>query len=287
MALRHKLQNGESMATYLLTWNPARSGQWEDLEECVREIEERGYFEGSWSCGVTKKICPDDRVFLIKLGAEPRGIVASGQAVSYAYEDEHWDEQAAAKGKKALYIDVRFDTLLDPDKRIFPRARLSKGIYTKMHWEPQASGATIPDDVAERLEADWARFLKRPVPFKEIVFPEEAEVARTYTEGAKRQITVNAYERSREARQICIQRYGLNCSVCGFNFEETYGRTGKGYIHVHHLKPLSEIGKDYELNPITDLRPICPNCHAMIHQRNPAYKIDELKRILRRRKRST
>lgn len=273
------------MATYLLTWNPAR-WQWDDLRECIKEIEARGYYKDSWSCGVTKKIRPDDRVFLIKLGAEPRGIVASGWAVSEVYEDQHWDRQARAKGKTALYIDVHFDTILDPEKELFPRAWLDNGIYTKMHWESQASGATIPDDVAEQLERDWAQFLKRPVPFKRIVFAEEAEVARTYNEGAKKQIAVNVYERSAEARAICIRHYGLNCSVCGFNFEETYGEIGVGFIHVHHLTPLSEIGKDYELNPMTDLRPVCPNCHAMIHQRNPAYTIEELKAILRKRKRS-
>jgi 5-methylcytosine-specific restriction protein A len=273
------------MATYLLTWNPKR-WQWEDLEECAKEIEERGYHEDSWSCGVTKKICPDDRVFLIKLGAEPRGIVASGWAVSEVYEGQHWDKQARAKGKRALYIDVHFDTILDPEKEIFPRAWLDNGIYTKMHWEPQASGVTIPDDVAEQLERDWAQFLKRPVPFKEIVFAEEAEIAGTYNEGAKKRITVNAYERSAKARAICIQHYGLNCSVCGFDFGETYGEIGIGFIHVHHLKPLSEIGKDYKLNPITDLRPVCPNCHAMIHQRNPAYTIEELKAVLTRKQRS-
>jgi 5-methylcytosine-specific restriction protein A len=269
------------MATYLLTWNPARSGQWENLEECVRAIEKHGYYKDSWSCGVTKKIRPDDRVFLIKLGAEPRGIVASGRAVSGVYEDKHWDKQARAKGKKALYIDVHFDTILDPEKWIFPRAWLDSGIYAKMHWEPQASGATIPDDIANQLERDWAQFLKRPVPFAG-----GTEVAKTYTEGAKRQIVVNVYERSPEARRICIRHYGLNCSVCGLNFEETYGEIGINFIHVHHLKPLSEIGKDYKLNPITDLRPICPNCHAMIHQRNPAYTIEELKAVLKRKQRS-
>jgi 5-methylcytosine-specific restriction protein A len=274
------------MATYLLTWNPAR-WQWENLEESISEIERHGYHEGSWSSGVTKKIRPDDRVFLIKLGEEPRGIVASGWAVSEVYEDQHWDSQARAKGKTALYIDVHFDTILDPEKGIFPRARLDNGIYAKMHWEPQASGVTIPDEVAEQLERDWAQFLKRPIPSRELIFAEEAEVTKTYSEGAKKQVTVNAYERSAEARTICIRHYGLNCSVCGFNFEEVYGEIGAGFIHVHHLKPLSAIGKNYELNPITDLRPVCPNCHAMIHQRNPAYTIEELKAILKHKKKKS
>jgi len=99
------------MATYLLTWNPKR-WQWEDLEECAKEIEQRGYHEDSWSCGVTKKICPDDRVFLIKLGAEPRGIVASGWAGSKVYKGKHWDKQARAKEHYTLMFTlIRYLTL--------------------------------------------------------------------------------------------------------------------------------------------------------------------------------
>jgi len=70
------------------------------------------------------------------------------------------------------------------------------------------------------------------------------------------------------ARQQCIEHYGSRCSVCDFDFEQVFGERGRGFIHVHHLKPLSEIQDEYEIDPIQDLRPICPNCHAMIHH-NP------------------
>lgn len=61
------------------------------------------------------------------------------------------------------------------------------------------------------------------------------------------------------------------------NFEERYGEIGKGFIHVHHEVEISTIGEDYEIDPIDDLKPVCPNCHAMLHKRKPAYSIDELK----------
>jgi 5-methylcytosine-specific restriction enzyme A len=98
-------------------------------------------------------------------------------------------------------------------------------------------------------------------------------------EGAKKQIIVNAYERNPKAREICIQNYGFTCSVCEFNFEEVYGEIGKEYIHVHHLKPLSEINEEYQVDPINDLRPICPNCHSMIHKAN--LSIEQLRDALR------
>jgi predicted HNH restriction endonuclease len=83
--------------------------------------------------------------------------------------------------------------------------------------------------------------------------------AQTYYEGATKHITVNVYERSAKARRACIARYGVACFVCGFNFKSVYGDAGDGFIHVHHLKPLSEVGEEYVLNPVEDLRPVCPN----------------------------
>jgi len=103
-----------------------------------------------------------------------------------------------------------------------------------------------------------------------------------YPEGATKEVTVTVYERSASARKKCIEHHGLNCSVCDFNFLDRYGETGAGFIQVHHLKQLKELGNDYEVDPVEDLRPVCPNCHAMIHRyrsQNP-YSISEVKRMI-------
>jgi hypothetical protein len=112
-------------------------------------------------------------------------------------------------------------------------------------------------------------------------FPEGVTDTLTFVEGAARQVTVNSYERSAEARAACIRSHGLNCAACGFSYGETYGPSGEGFIHIHHLKPLSEVGGSYVLDPVADLRPVCPNCHAMIHRRNPPYSLEELKEMLK------
>lgn len=68
-------------------------------------------------------------------------------------------------------------------------------------------------------------------------------------------------------------------SVCGFDFGKFYGDEFEGKIHVHHIKSLSEINEEYEVDPINDLKPVCPNCHLALHSKvgdNP-YGIDELK----------
>jgi predicted HNH restriction endonuclease len=110
---------------------------------------------------------------------------------------------------------------------------------------------------------------------QEIIYPDEVESS-TIIEGAKKQVTVNAYERSPKARAKCIEEYGYKCYICDFDFEKIYGELGRSFIHVHHIKPLSEIKDTYTINPIKDLRPVCPNCHAMLHKRVPAYSIEEI-----------
>jgi len=110
--------------------------------------------------------------------------------------------------------------------------------------------------------------------------PEE-EYERGLPEGAKSRVEVNRYERSRENRDRCLEFHGTSCAVCGLDFGEEYGDIGDGYIHVHHVIPLPELDEDYVLDPRRDLVPVCPNCHAMLHRRNPPYTVEDL-RVIRR-----
>ncbi len=107
------------------------------------------------------------------------------------------------------------------------------------------------------------------------------------SEGAKKVITVNGYERNPKARKKCIDHWKAVCIVCGFDFYEMYGEIGNGFIHVHHIIPISEIGEEYEIDPIKDLIPVCPNCHSMIHRTNPPLTIEELKKKIERIKPAT
>jgi 5-methylcytosine-specific restriction enzyme A len=114
----------------------------------------------------------------------------------------------------------------------------------------------------------------------QFLFPDQINTNTIYSEGSVSKILVNSYERNLGARKICIDHHGARCSICNIKFEEIYGAIGKNFIHVHHLKPISEINKEYIVDPIIDLIPVCPNCHAMIHQRKPPYSIDEIRMFL-------
>jgi 5-methylcytosine-specific restriction protein A len=100
-------------------------------------------------------------------------------------------------------------------------------------------------------------------------------------EGAVRQVVVNAYERSAEARRRCIEHFEARCYVCGFDFEAHYGQLDRDCLHVHHEVPLSEIRRSYRVDPIKDLKPVCPNCHAVIHSRTPPYTVEEVRAMIR------
>jgi predicted HNH restriction endonuclease len=75
--------------------------------------------------------------------------------------------------------------------------------------------------------------------------------------------------------------YLFSTTVCSFDFGKVFGELGDGFIHVHHLQPLSEIKQEYQVAPISDLRPVCPNCHAMIHRRSPPLSIEEIELLLK------
>lgn len=67
-----------------------------------------------------------------------------------------------------------------------------------------------------------------------------------------------------------------------FDFEVTYGKLGKGFIDVHHIRPLNQIREGYAFDPKQDLIPGCPNCHAILHQIEPPLSISDLQSRLRR-----
>jgi hypothetical protein len=108
------------------------------------------------------------------------------------------------------------------------------------------------------------------------VLPSENDVAESL-EGERATIYVNRYERDPRKRAACIRMFGTACAVCGFDFGTRYGDIGVGFIHVHNLNPLGIISKAHKVNTRKDLRPVCPNCHEMLHRRSPPFSIEELK----------
>jgi hypothetical protein len=503
------------MATYLLTWNP-EYWPWNNQAEMADDVARGREVVDNWSAGGTKQIEKDDRLFLLRQGLEPRGIIGSGRAIGDWYERPHFMPERAAAGDVTTFVDIRFDRLVNISthpEQVLPTSLLN-ALLPALKTDIQRSGTLIDSDLAKALGQLWnpgrrskelkrtdrfpsgitrddvisaiawceehgkpptfedsrafdliyngkhyppkviaglaARRLRgrlmfsqefrggentscfqvlesigfapvpktagapatdRPIPFRvgdayrredvqrllgleperggnwatrhhrhdddtfifatldepgttgheydnywegdefhwetkgtmdqsspsvramvnppndgrvyiftrerqrdlftyegtgrvaliegnrpvKIVwhFAEETEVQtitspgevlapERFTEGATRLVAVNVYERNPRARRACIAHYGPRCSACGFDFEATYGDIGRGFIHVHHLKPLCDIDEEYEVDPLQDLRPVCPNCHAMLHTAIPPRTIDELRERCRK-----
>ncbi|PKG73074.1 HNH endonuclease [Shewanella sp. GutCb] len=144
-------------------------------------------------------------------------------------------------------------------------------------------------DLAERYKNNcgtalraYLRFLGQVQP--DFSYPDEILNPENFVEGAKKQVTVNSYERDRVARDKAIEIHGLNCFVCEMSFENVYGEIGIGFIHIHHLTPLHEIGDEYQVSSEDDLVPVCPNCHAMLHRTSNPPTIEQLKDVIRKQK---
>lgn len=110
------------------------------------------------------------------------------------------------------------------------------------------------------------------------------ESRQVFTEGQKKVKISNFIERNPKLRKLAISYHGTNCAACGFNFKEFYGDYGDGFIEIHHLEPLhKQSGEARETNFITDLTPLCSNCHSVIHRKtNRVLSIRELKDIIKK-----
>jgi hypothetical protein len=120
-------------------------------------------------------------------------------------------------------------------------------------------------------------FGKRVAPPQPGLFDQEPA---TLVEGAETQSLETSFERNSALRKLCLDAKGYRCVACRMSLQERYGKAAEGLIHVHHLQPLAAVGQAPSVNPLTDLVPVCPNCHAVMHRRTPPYTPDEVRDLL-------
>lgn len=273
----NKPDTGSVPHTYLFAWNPAK-WPWPTLEQDIEQLEISGRLTDRWTCRSHKKVKPGDRAFLVKVGAAPRGIFASGYVASEPFLSGYQSDP----GKNIHRVLIDFEVLLNPDKDpILTLDILRSGALTQQEWTPQSSGISVRDDITGELEAVWFDFLTTQKLRHRPYTSSRHEAQRAYTEGAAAQMMQTRYERNPFARAACIAHYGCTCAVCGFDFEERYGEIGRDFIHVHHQSTLAGADNAHPVDPIEDLRPVCPNCHAMLHRHDPPFTIEALKLMLK------
>lgn len=115
---------------------------------------------------------------------------------------------------------------------------------------------------------------------------DDAEATAEAVEGSVIQSLVTRRERDPKLRAAKIAwsrqvRGSISCEVCSFDFEETYGTVGEGYIEVHHRVPLFSSGR--VTTKLEDLILLCANCHRMIHATRDWRTPEELAQVLSHR----
>jgi 5-methylcytosine-specific restriction protein A len=255
-----------TMTAFLYTWNP-KKWHWSDQQDAIYRVNNNKLYDMEWSCGNRKHIEIGDLFFLVRLGVESKGIIGCGYITSEPYLLPHWDEVKASKGKQALRTDLLFKAL--SEQPIISLESLQNN-YPAYDWTPRSGGVLISETIAFELFSSIQQNKKFDF------LPATQDKIRLYSEGKVKEVTLKTYDRSAAARQICIEHHGYNCAVCSFNFADVYGALGTNYIEVHHLKQLADIGEEYQIDPIKDLRPVCANCHRMLHKERPPLSIEEL-----------
>jgi 5-methylcytosine-specific restriction protein A len=252
--------------TYLLTWNP-HQWPWTNLEMMV-ELTSRGRpVDDQWSCGNTKRIRAGDRLFLMRQGEEPRGIMAAGWATSGTYEGPHWDQARRERGEKALHVNLRFERILDPEvDEILTLNMFEGGPLSSVNWATPASGIQIKQgtDLLERLWSELVGLYGGIEVGVEEVGAVEGEIRMALCRHRARE----RWLRDAKIAQAKAANDGrLPCEVpgCGFDFFEVYGEIGRDYAQVHHLSPLGDRTRPSQTK-LSDLAVVCANCHVMIHR---------------------
>jgi 5-methylcytosine-specific restriction protein A len=128
----------------------------------------------------------------------------------------------------------------------------------------------------ERIFHDADKFSDILISFILYIFPYKLE---SEEEGAAKSVLLTKYERSHLNRSLCLAYYGYNCKACGVNLKDKYGDIAREFIHVHHLNPIAQNGI-IKPDPIKDFVPLCPNCHAIAHLKNPPITVEEIQKIL-------
>lgn len=243
--------DNEPMTAIILGWNPDRWNQW-NYPAIVDRVAEAGLHVAPWSVGRHGDIPVGTDAWLLLQGRHGRGLIGHGVVVSEPTDPNERPEPTETD------LFVAFDALLPLGEQIAVDV-LQAGAPGVPWIRVHGSGLAVEAAEEANVRALWSEFGPPTGPDPTQPAPG------TYPESAVTRVVANRYERDPEARRACIAHHGTNCAACGFSFELTYGDVGKDFIHVHHVVPVSRLGSGYELDPVTDLVPLCANCHAMAH----------------------
>jgi predicted HNH restriction endonuclease len=276
-----------SKKVWIFQGNPTRF----DIDDYIQENDKI-----SWSLNQERyknDIEVGDTVFIWRADGGQKGsggIIAKGivtkKPIKQKDENKYWNDNGGFQEKYRVHIDLEEKLLNGP---YIKRIRLLEHKLLKELMILKVANQTnffVEPIFADELLKIWNDAVTKYIEVKRDIESELAQEDNFYKDGQAVTYYGTRYERNPHNRLKAIEIHGLACFGCEFDFEEVYGEKGKGFIEIHHIHPLSEIKEAMNINPETDLLPICSNCHRMIHRdRNKVLTIDELRDIIRDPKR--
>lgn len=174
---------------------------------------------------------------------------------------------------------------LETIRRTFPRWKAWSNLHGRITVEVSQSLLGGLAALITKANPDVKRYFSRDlrVPTRVELEAPEKVIRKSYLEGQKKERVLELISRNYRLAIEAKKKWGLDCQICGFNFEKTYGPLGREFIEVHHLRQLArQDGKGSKIT-VEDVRPVCSNCHSIIHRRKDMLLLRKVKRALRRR----
>jgi len=259
------------VAAVILEWDARAWSRW-DYRAAVEQAATSGRTLQQWEVGDVLNILPGTEAWLLVRGSTDAATGLAGHGVVMSGPHGSW--RPAEAGSASRYITVAFDAFLPFGEQIRPD--ILQEAVPDMPWgESMDTPVTLLLESAEpAVRHLWQEYGPPPGRPGRLV-------PGTHPPDAVSAAIVNRFEQDPNARRLCLAFHGTSCAACSFSFEVSYGQIGSDAIDVHHLVPPALLGPDYELDPVADLIPLCPNCHAVAHHgvRSPR-SVAELRNIL-------
>ncbi|WP_240720789.1 HNH endonuclease [Pseudarthrobacter sp. NamE2] len=253
----------------ILGWDTSRRDRW-DYRDVVEHVATYGRVLQRWQVGAYRDIRLDTEAWLLAAGSTD---ASSGLIGHGTVESEPYDPSQPGEPGNTWCVTVAFDALLALGDQVRPD--VLREAVPGVDWATAAYSVTaLPPEAEPALRRLW----RDQGP--EVYGPARL-VPGTYPSHAVSSAAVNRYEQDPDARRVCLAFHGTACAACGFSFEASYGSIGEGFMEVHHTVPVSLLDSGYALDAVTDLVPLCANCHAMAHRgAGTPRTVQELRNIL-------
>ncbi|MBR2553563.1 MAG: HNH endonuclease [Aeriscardovia sp.] len=142
--------------TYLITWNPNKWDRWPGgYTSIVNKVNSGECYTISWTFS-NSRVKPGDVCYLMRLGTEPRGIIAKGTIRSRIYKAPRLELDRAAKGETADHVDVEFSEMINYQTDDFIHWNDLTDLFPEQTWTPQSSGIAIVDEYVSDLDELWS-----------------------------------------------------------------------------------------------------------------------------------